>query len=108
MLESLFNKVAGLQVVLAWLRAWRAWRAYVPGVLVCLHVSVLGVLVSVRACYDEMFYFLTCLRTWCNFFSYLLYISIPKSKNSYSEKFVCFIKLNIFPIYILIPTHKTF
>ena len=82
--------------VFACLRAWRAWRA-----------CVLGVLAGVRACYDEMFYFLTCLHTWCAFLSYLLYISILKFKNFYSEKFVCFVKLNIFLIYILIPTYKT-
>ena len=72
-------------------------RAYVLTCLVCLRVYV-------RASYDEMFYFLTCLRTWCAFLSYLLYISILKFKNSHSKKIVCFVKLNIFLIYILIPT----
>ena len=76
-------------------------------VLKCLSATVLGVLVCVRACYDEMFYFLTCLCTCCAFLSHLLYISILKFKNFYSEKFVCFVKLNIFLIYILIPTYKT-
>ena len=42
----------------------------------CLRASVFGVLACVRVCCDEMFYFLTCLRTWCAFLSYLLYISI--------------------------------
>ena len=81
--------------------------------LACLRASALSVLTSlvclrscVRACYDEMFYFLTCLRTLCAFFSYLLYISILKFKNSYNKKLVCFVKLNIF-IYILIQTYKT-
>ena len=56
-------------------------RAYVLGVLTCLaclaclRASVLGVLcvltcfvclrACVRSCYDGMFYFLTCLSTWC-------------------------------------------
>ena len=78
-------------------------HAYVLGVLTCLRAcvltrlraSVLVVLACVRACYDEMFYSLTCLHTWCAFLSYLLYISIFKFKNSYYEKFVCFVKLNI-------------
>ena len=81
--------------------------------LACLRASALSVLTSlvclrscVRACYDEMFYFLTCLRTLCALFSYLLYISILKFKNSYNKKLVCFVKLNIF-IYILIQTYKT-
>ena len=73
-------------------------RAYV---LTCLRACVLGVLLCVHACYDEMFYFLTCLRTWCMytwcaFLSYFLCISILKFKNSCSEKFVCFAKLSIF------------
>ena len=66
--------------VLACLRAWRAC------VLACLRACVLGVLTCVYACYDEMFYFLMCLRTWCiytwcDFLSYFLYISIHKFKN---------------------------
>ena len=48
----------------------RAWCAYV---LTCMRAYVLGVLVRVRACmhacFDEMFYFLTCLSTWCAFLS---------------------------------------
>ena len=68
---------------------------------------MLVVLAGGRACYDEMFYLLTCLHTWCAFVSYLHYITVLKFKNSYSEKFVCFVKLNIFLIYILIPTYKT-
>ena len=93
--------------VLAWL------RAYMLACLACLaclrvwRACILGVLAGVRACYDEMFYFLTCLHAWCAFLSYLLYISILTFKNSDSEKFVCFVKLNIFLIYILIPTYKT-
>ena len=73
-------------------------RAYV---LVCLRapvIGVLGVFAYTRACYNEMFYFLTCLRTWCAFLPYLLYISILQFKNSYSEKCVCFVKLNMFLI----------
>ena len=87
--------------------------AFVLGVLTCLtclrvwHAYILGVLACMRACYDEMFYILMCLCTWYAFLSYLLYISILKFKNSYSEKFVCFVKLNIFLIYILISTYKT-
>ena len=88
--RSLLNRVLGVLACVA-----------------CLACFVLGVLACVRACYDEMFYVLTYLRTWCAFLSYLLYISILKFKNSYSEKFVCFVKLNIFLIYILIPTYKT-
>ena len=87
-----------------------AWCTSVLGLLTCLaclRTSVLSVLSCVRACYDEMFYFLTCLRTWCAFLSYLLYISILKFKNSQSEKFVWFVKLNIFLNYVLIPTYKT-
>ena len=68
--------------------------------LVCLHACM-------RTCYDEMFYFRACLRTWRAFLSYLLYISILEFKNSYSKAFVCFVKLNIILIYILIPTYKT-
>ena len=71
----------------------RPWRAYVLGVLTCLaclHAYVLTCLlclrVYVRACYDKMFYFLTCLRAWCAFLSYLLYISILQFKNSHSKK----------------------
>ena len=85
-------------------------RAYVLGVLMCLacfRASVLGVLACMHAFYDETFYFLMSLWTWCAFLPYWLYISILKFKNSYSEKFVCFVKLNIFLIYILIPTYKT-
>ena len=67
--------------VLACSRAWCAYvltclRAYVLGVLTCsacMRAYVLGVLVRVRACvhacFDEMFYFLTCLSTWCAFLS---------------------------------------
>ena len=66
-------------------RAWRAYvlacftclRAHVLGVFTCLRAYVLGVptclcayvltclRVYVRACYDKMLYFFTCLRTWC-------------------------------------------
>ena len=88
-----------------------AWRVCV---FVCLCACMLGVLAClvclhacVHACFDEMFYFLTCLNTWCAFLSYLLYISILKFQNSYSKKFVCFVNLNIFFIYILIPSYKT-
>ena len=75
-------------------------RAYVLGVLTCL----VCLRVYMRASYDEMFYFLTCLRTWCAFLSYLLYISILKFKNPFSKIIVCFVRLKIFLIYILIPT----
>ena len=79
-------------------------RAHVLGVLTCLCAYVLGVFtclvclracvltclvclrVYVRACYDEMFYFLTCLCTWRAFLSYLLCILILKFKNSHSKK----------------------
>ena len=88
-----------LCIGLACLHAWRAYVLSVLTSLVCLRSCV-------RACYDEMFYFLTCLRTLCALFSYLLYISILKFKNSYNKKLVCFVKLNIF-IYILIQTYKT-
>ena len=79
--------------LLACLRAWRvyvltcfhAWRAYVLGVLTCL-ASLVCLRVYVRACYDEMFYFLTCLCTWCAFLSYLLYISTLKFKNFHGKK----------------------
>ena len=56
----------------------------VLGELACLHASMLGVLACVRACYDEMFYFLTCLRTWCVFFVLLalhLNLKILTAKN---------------------------
>ena len=81
-------------------------RAYVVGVLMGLGMLTRSVClrVYVCACYDEMFYFYTCLRTWCAFLSYLLYISIFKFKNSHSKRNVCFVKLNIFLSYILIPT----
>ena len=93
-------------------------RAYVLTCLACLRVCMLMCLaclcayvltclvclcVYMPACYDKMF-FLTCLLTWCAFLSYLLCISILKFKNSHSKKIVCFVKLNIFLIYILIPT----
>ena len=45
-------------------------------VLACLSASVLGVLACVRACCDKMFYFLTCLRTWCAFFLFTLHFNI--------------------------------
>ena len=90
------------------LHALHAWRAYMLGMLACLSASLLGALAWVHAGYDEMFYFPMCLRTWCAFLSYLLYISILQFKNSYSKKFACFVKLNIFLIYILIPTYKIF
>ena len=54
----------------------RAWHVCVLTCYACLRASVFVVLACVRVCYDEMFYFLTCLRTWCAFLSYLLYISI--------------------------------
>ena len=83
-------------------------RAYVLACLRALRACVSAcVRACVRACYDEMFYFLTCLRTWYAFLSYLFYISIPKFKNSYSKKLLCFAKLDIFVIYILIPNYKT-
>ena len=98
--------------VLACLRAFvfmcfRAWRAYVLACLSYLRAWGACVLACVRACFDEMFCFLRTLRTWCALLSYLPYISMLKFKNSYSKKFVCFVKLNIFLIYILIPTYKT-
>ena len=101
--------------VLACSRPWRVCvlaclRACVLGVLTCLaclRFSVLGVFTCVLACYDEIIYFLTCIRTWWAFLSYLLYISVLKFKDSYSEKFVCFVKLNLFLIDFLIPTYET-
>ena len=92
-LPCLRPSVLGVLTCLACLRAW----------LACM----LGVLAGVRACYDEMFNFLTFLRTWCAFLSYLLYISVVKFKNSYSNKFACFLKMNLFLIYILILLYKT-
>ena len=94
-------------VCLACLVCLRASVLGVLGVLKYLSASVLGAFACVRDIYDEMLYFLACLRTWRAFLSYLLYISILKFKNSYSEKLVCFVKLNIFLIYTLIPTYKT-
>ena len=93
--------------VLPCLACFRAWRAYVLACLSYLRAWGACVLAWVRACFDEMFYFLRTLRTWCALLSYLPYISILKFKNSYSKKFVCFVKLNVFLIYILIPTYKT-
>ena len=93
--------------VLGVLTCFVCLHAWGPCVLACFSASVLGALACVRACYDEIFYFLTCYCTWCAFLFYLLYISILKFKNFYSEKFPCFVKLNIFLIYILIPTYKT-
>ena len=58
--------VLGVLTCLAWLACL---RAYVLLCSACLRTYVLGVLACVRACvrscYDEMFYFLTCLRIWC-------------------------------------------
>ena len=81
--------------VLTYLACLCAWRVQVLTCFVCLRVYV-------RACSDEIFYFFTCLRTWCAFLSYQLYISTLKFKNSHSKKIVCFVNLNIFLIYILI------
>ena len=123
-LGSLLNRLLGVLCVFTCLRAHvlgviTCSRACVLGVpsclvcltclacLVCMRAYVLGVLACVRACFNEMFYFLTFLRTWCAFLSYLFYISILKFNNSYSKKFVYFVKLNIFLICILIPTYKT-
>ena len=39
-----------------------------PSVNYGLYASVLGVLACMHACYDEMFYFITCLPTWCAFY----------------------------------------
>ena len=86
----------------------RAWRAYV---LACLRDYLLGVLMCLRAwcvcvcaCVLVMMKCFIFLRTCCAFLSYLLYISTLKFKNSHSKKIVCFVKLKIFLIYILIPT----
>ena len=62
---------------LACLACLRVWRA-----------CVLGVLEGVRACYDEMFYFLMCLHTWCAFLSYLLSISTLKFKKIFLDYFL--------------------
>ena len=119
-ISSQLNRVLG---VFACLRAcvFTCLRACVFGlltclrafVLTCLRAYVLGVLTCVHASYNEMFYFLTCLRTWCiytwcAFLSYFLYSLILKFKNSCSEKFVCFVKLNIFLIYKAIKLIKLF
>ena len=65
---------AYLLSVLACLPAWRACvltclACLRACVLTCLRACVLTYLVClhacVRGCYNEMFYFLTCLRTWC-------------------------------------------
>ena len=106
---SLLNRVLDM---LACSRAWHvSVLTCLPAcMLTCFVLGVLTCLACLRtwcACYDEMFYFLTHLHTWCTFLSYLFYISILKFKNCYNEKFVCFIKLNIFLIYILIPTYTT-
>ena len=94
--------------VLACSSAWRVCvltclRACVLGVLACLRACVLGVLTCVYACYDEMFYFLMCLRTWCiHTWCDLCLISFTFqyiNLKTCSEKFVCFVKLNIFLIY---------
>ena len=77
----------------------RAWRVYVLGLLTCLRAWC----AFVCACVLVMMKCFIFLRTWCAFLSYLLYISILKFKNSDSKKIVCFVKLNIFLIYILIP-----
>ena len=73
--------------VLACLAYLRACVLGVLACLACLRACVLTCLrVSVRACYNEMSYFLTCLCTWCSFLSYLLCISTLKFKNSHSKK----------------------
>ena len=98
----MFGVLACLRArVLGVLTCLRARRTCVLGVPTCLRVYVLGVFtclragrayvlaylrVSLRACYNEMFYFLTCLCTWCSFLSYLLCISTLKFKNSHSKK----------------------
>ena len=76
--------------VLACSRGWyayvlaclRAWRAFVVGVLArltcsaclraqraCVLTCLVYLCACVHACCDEMFYFLTCLSTWCTFLS---------------------------------------
>ena len=115
--------------VLACLGVWHACvlgmparlRAYVLGVLVCLHASVLSVLSCLACLCAQHACVLTCvvvtmkcfiflgvcgLGVGCAFLSYLLCISILKFKNSWSKQIVCFVKLNTFLIYILIPTYK--
>ena len=119
--------------VLACLGVWHACvlgmparlRVYVLGVLVCLHASVLGVFVCLACLRAYMHGVLACVRACvvvtmkcfiflgvcglgvgCAFLSYLLCISILKFKNSWSKQIVCFVKLNTFLIYILIPTYK--
>ena len=49
---------AYVPTVLSVLTCFCAWRAGVLTCFVCLRACV-------RSRYDEMFYFLTCLRTWC-------------------------------------------
>ena len=62
-------KLRALRVyVLAYLACLRAsvlvcFRACVLPCLACLRSSVLGVFTCVLACYDEIIYFLTCIRT---------------------------------------------
>ena len=87
-------------------------RACVLACLACLRACVLGVLTCVYACYDEMFYFLMCLRTWCiHTWCDLCLISFTFqyiNLKTCSEKFVCFVKLNIFLIYKTIKLIKLF
>ena len=73
------------------LRAWRAWCAWWACLLACFHAW--------RAC------LCACLLWWNVLFSYVSAYLVCffcvtcftfKSKNSYSKKFVCFVKLNIF------------
>ena len=116
----MLNRVLGVLACFACLRACvlrclAHLRAYVLGVLTCLRACVLTCLVCLclwgRACYNEMLFFLTCLRTWCAFLSYLLYISILKFKNSHSKKKLCVLLSWIYFLftfwYQLIPTFDT-
>ena len=75
-LQQLFPPKTESAKSLAWracvLACFACLRARVLTCLACLHAYVLTCLVClrvyVRACYDDMFYFFTCLRTWCAFF----------------------------------------
>ena len=79
-----------------------SWYAYQLGVFACLPAYVLCMLsmLVLLKCFTYVVPCLVCLL------SYVLYISIIKSKYSYIKEFVCIVTLNNFFIYILISYKK--
>ena len=92
---SLLNWVLDVLACFACLRAWvlkclaclHAWRAYVLPRLACSRACVRVYVLVMMKCFIFLRVCVLCVL----FFSYLLYISILKFKNSYNKKLVCFV-----------------